>query len=29
MVTKKQITDDWQLFFPELRKVKLLELDKY
>jgi hypothetical protein len=28
MVTKKQITDDWQLFFSELRKVKLLELDK-
>lgn len=27
MVTKKQITDDWQLFFPELRKSKLLELD--
>lgn len=27
MVTKKQITDDWQLFFPELRKSKLLGLD--
>ena len=27
MVTKKHITDDWQLFFPELKKSKLLELD--
>ncbi len=27
MVTKKHITDDWQLFFPEFKKSKLLELD--
>ena len=27
MATKKKITDDWQQIFPELKKIKLLDLD--
>lgn len=27
MATKKKITDDWQQLFPELKKMKLLDLD--
>ena len=27
MATKKEITDDWQQLFPELKKTKLLEMD--
>ena len=27
MVTKKQITNDWEQLFPELKKTKLLEMD--
>ena len=27
MVTKKQITNDWEQLFPELKKTRLLEMD--